>query len=98
MVKHVRLKIMKTMTIRDLRQRWPEAEAALQLEDEILITRDSKPVARLVRVEEAKTRRPRWNRDEHRKWIKKVFGKKVLPSSDERLATARAERNPASSR
>ena len=39
---------MKTITIRDLRQRWPEAEAALQLENEILITRDSKPVAKLV--------------------------------------------------
>ena len=40
---------MKTITIRDLRQRWPETEAALQVEDEILITRDSKPVAKLVR-------------------------------------------------
>ena len=28
---------MKTITIRDLRQRWPEAEAALQMEDEIII-------------------------------------------------------------
>jgi hypothetical protein len=33
---------IKTNTIRDLRQRWPEAEAALQVEDDILITRDSK--------------------------------------------------------
>jgi len=41
---------MKTVTIRDLRQRWPEAEAALQIEDEILIKRDSKPVAKLVRI------------------------------------------------
>jgi antitoxin (DNA-binding transcriptional repressor) of toxin-antitoxin stability system len=41
---------MKTITIRDLRQRWPEAEAALQVEDEIRITRDSKSVAKLVRV------------------------------------------------
>ena len=39
---------MKPITIRDLLQRWPEAEAALQVEDEILITRDSKPVAKLV--------------------------------------------------
>ena len=44
---------MKTITIRDLRQRWPEAEAALQAEDEIIVTRDSKPVAKLVRVTEA---------------------------------------------
>ena len=36
---------MKTITIRDLRQRWPDAEAALKVEDEILITRDAKPVA-----------------------------------------------------
>ena len=36
---------MKTITIRDLRQRWPEAEAALEVENEILITRDSKPAA-----------------------------------------------------
>ena len=46
--------LMKTITIRDLRQRWPEAEAALQVEDEILITRDSKPVAKLVPVEQEK--------------------------------------------
>ena len=32
----------------DLRQRWPETEKALQKEHEILITRDSKPVAKLV--------------------------------------------------
>ena len=48
---------MKTITIRDLRQRWPEAEAALEVEDEILITRDSKPVAKLVRVLAGTTKR-----------------------------------------
>jgi antitoxin (DNA-binding transcriptional repressor) of toxin-antitoxin stability system len=83
---------VKTITIRDLRQRWPEAEAALQVEDEIIITRDSKPVARLMRVVQPETKRPRWNPEEHRKWIRKVFGNKVFPSSDERLAAARADR------
>jgi len=83
---------MKTITIRDLRQRWPEAEAALQAEDEIIVTRDSKPVARLLRVTQAEAQRPRWTPDAHRRWIKKVFGKKVFPSSDERLAAARADR------
>ncbi len=43
---------MKTITIRDLRQRWPEAEALLETENEIHVTRDSKPVARLVRYME----------------------------------------------
>jgi len=83
---------MKTITIRDLRQRWPEAEAALQVENEILITRDSEPVAKLVRVTQRETKRTRWNPEEHRRWIKKVFGKKVFPSSDVRLAAGRADR------
>jgi antitoxin (DNA-binding transcriptional repressor) of toxin-antitoxin stability system len=83
---------VKTITIRDLRQRWPEAEAALQVEDEIIVTRDSKPVAKLVRVTEPEARHLRWNPDAHRRWIKKVFGRKVFPSSDERLAAARADR------
>jgi antitoxin (DNA-binding transcriptional repressor) of toxin-antitoxin stability system len=67
---------MKTITIRDLRQRWPEAEAALELEKEILITRDSKPVAKLVRVSEAPARRPRWDAEAHGRWQKKVSGGK----------------------
>jgi antitoxin (DNA-binding transcriptional repressor) of toxin-antitoxin stability system len=83
---------VKTITIRDLRQRWPEAEAALKVEDEILITRDSRPVAKLVRFVEPKTKRKRWNPQEHRKWIKGVFGNKVFPGGDERLASARADR------
>jgi antitoxin (DNA-binding transcriptional repressor) of toxin-antitoxin stability system len=83
---------MKTITIRDLRQRWPEAEAALRVEDEILITRDSKPVAKLVRFVPAKIKRRRWNPDERAKWMKKVFGNKVFPNSDEELAAARADR------
>jgi antitoxin (DNA-binding transcriptional repressor) of toxin-antitoxin stability system len=83
---------MKTITIRDLRQRWPDAEAALKVENEILITRDSKPVAKLVRLIQPKTTRPRWNPEEHRKWIKKVYGNKVFPSMDGELAAARADR------
>lgn len=84
---------MKTITIRDLRQRWPEAEAALQVEDEIVITRDAKPVAKLVRIRPQEPPRPRWNPEEHRKWVKKVFGNKVFPSSEVRLAEDRADRN-----
>jgi antitoxin (DNA-binding transcriptional repressor) of toxin-antitoxin stability system len=84
--------LMKTITIRDLRQRWPETEAALQVEDEILITRDSKPVAKLVRLIQPATRRKRWNPEEHQKWIKKIYGNKVFASIDEDLAAARADR------
>jgi len=82
---------MKTITIRDLRQRWPEAEAALQVEEEILITRDSKPVAKLVRFTTAPVKRPRWNAEEHGRWQKKVSGGKIS-RSDEALAQSRADR------
>lgn len=82
---------MKTITIRDLRQRWPEAEAALQVEDEILITRDSQPVAKLVRVSPAALKRPRWNVAEHARWQRKVAAGKAS-RSDAALAAARAER------
>jgi len=83
---------MKTITIRDLRQRWPETEAALQVEDEILITRDSKPVAKLVRFVPPPPKRKRWNAEEHAARIKKIFGNKVFPSSDQQLTEARADR------
>ena len=83
---------MKTITIRDLRQHWPRAEAALQMEDEILITRDAKPVAKLVRVVREKPRRKRWDPEEHLRWLKKVYGNKMLESSDPVWARARADR------
>jgi len=83
---------MKTITIRDLRQRWPKAEAALQVEEEILITRDSKPVAKLVRITEKAPRQKRWTLEEHKKWIKKVYGNKILPSSDSQVTRARLDR------
>ena len=41
---------MKKITIRDLRQCWPETEKTLQVENELIITRDGQPVAKLVRV------------------------------------------------
>ncbi len=83
---------MKTITIRDLRQRWPETEAALKVEDEILITRDSKPVAKLVRLVQPETKRKRWNPEAHAARIKKILGNKVFPSIDKELAASRADR------
>ncbi len=64
---------MKTITIRDLRQRWPEAEAALNIEEEILITRDSKPVAKLVRFVQPEANRKRWNPERTRGAHQKRF-------------------------
>jgi len=83
---------MKTITIRDLRQRWPEAEKSLQIEKEIVITRDGEPVARLVRVTPEKPRRKRWDPEEHRRWLKKVWGKTQVALVDKYLQADREDR------
>ena len=82
---------VKTMTIRDLRQRWPEAEAALEVEDEIIITRDSKPVAKLVRIAPEQQKRKRWDPEEHARWQRKISGG-ILPPSEGALSKAREDR------
>ena len=63
----------------------------MEVEEEILITRDSKPVAKLVRVVPVVSKRPRWDMEKHARWQKKVFGGKVS-RSDATLAASRAER------
>jgi len=85
---------MKTITITDLRrQGWTKIEATLQIEEEILITRDSKPVAKLVRISEpVRQRKRRWDPEKHKRWLIKVWGGKMMRSSDAALARARADR------
>jgi antitoxin (DNA-binding transcriptional repressor) of toxin-antitoxin stability system len=83
---------MKMIPMRDLRQRRPKAKAARRAKDHIIVTPNSKPVAKLVRVTQPKAKRQRWTPEAHRTWIKKVYGNKVFPSSDEPLAAARADR------
>jgi antitoxin (DNA-binding transcriptional repressor) of toxin-antitoxin stability system len=56
---------IKTISVRDLRQRWPEAEARLQVEKEIVITRDAKPIAKLVRIDERPKPRKRFDPAAH---------------------------------
>ena len=83
---------MTTLTIRDLRQRWPEAERALESEEEIVITRDGKAVAKLVRFSEPSKQRPRFDPRKHLQQMKKVLADKTLPSIDRALAARRSDR------
>jgi hypothetical protein len=64
---------VRTITVRDLRHKWPLAESWLQEEGELLITRDSKPVAKLVKVAEKKSQK-RFSAKEQEKWRRSVFG------------------------
>jgi antitoxin (DNA-binding transcriptional repressor) of toxin-antitoxin stability system len=83
---------MKTVTVRDLRQRWPETEKALETENEIIITRDSKPVAKLVRYVEPRKRRKTFDPVSHGKWQRKMSGGKVTRWVEEGLLKEREER------
>ena len=85
---------MKTMTVRQIRQSWPEAESALALEGEIIVTRDSKPVAKIVPVGTSFKKRPRFDPLVHERWMNRFWKKKAaLPSTDAELARDRADRS-----
>jgi len=84
---------MKTMTIRDVRLKWPEAERQLATAGEIIVTRDSKPVARLLPWNPRKSRRKRFDATAHIRWLRRFWrGHQRLGSLDKELAADRADR------
>jgi antitoxin (DNA-binding transcriptional repressor) of toxin-antitoxin stability system len=83
---------MKTVTVRDLRQRWPETERALQTEAEILVTRDAKPVAKLVRFTAPEAVRTRFDPEAHAAWQRRTSGGTVTRWVAEGLLAERDER------
>jgi antitoxin (DNA-binding transcriptional repressor) of toxin-antitoxin stability system len=82
---------VKTISIRDLRQRWPEAEARLQVEKEIVITRDAKPVAKLVHIPERSRQRRRFDPVAHARWQRRIAGGKVSRWVDRAVREARKD-------
>lgn len=84
---------MKRMTIRDVRLHWRQAEEALAREDEIIVTRDGKPVARLLPYRApSKRARPRFEPRANAAWLARFWsGKSAGPSTDELLDRDRAE-------
>lgn len=69
------------MTVRDVRQKWPEAERSLAEVGEIVITRDGKPVARLLSLEpEVETPKKRFDPEEHLRWMKEEWGDETFDS------------------
>ena len=91
-MKHVILPAVKTISVRDLRQRWPEAEARLQTEKEIVITRDARPVAKLVRLDERPKPRKRFDPVAHGKWQRRIAGGPASRWVDRALREVRADR------
>jgi antitoxin (DNA-binding transcriptional repressor) of toxin-antitoxin stability system len=90
--------IMRTITVRDLRQRWPSAEAMLEREKEIIVTRDGKPVAKLVRVPKVEEARKRFDPRGHARWQAKVGGRRTVRWVEEFLVADREAREVGASR
>jgi antitoxin (DNA-binding transcriptional repressor) of toxin-antitoxin stability system len=83
---------VKAISVRDLRQRWPVAEALLRVEKELVITRDAKPVAKLVRIDERPTARKRFDPSAHARWQRRTAGGKVSRWVDRAVREARRDR------
>lgn len=82
---------MKTVPVRQLRQSWPEVEAALRREGELFITRDGVKVARLVRIEATTDRRERFSVEKHLAWLRSTFGPRRRSVVDASLDRERAD-------
>jgi antitoxin (DNA-binding transcriptional repressor) of toxin-antitoxin stability system len=84
---------MTRMTVRDVRLHWPRAEKALADGQEIVVTRDSKPVARILPfVERPKRPRKHFDAAAHMRQLRRFWkGRSFGPSTDEWLAQDRAD-------
>jgi antitoxin (DNA-binding transcriptional repressor) of toxin-antitoxin stability system len=84
---------MTRMTVRDVRLHWPKAEKALAEGEEIVVTRDSKPVARILPfVARPKAKRKRFDPEAHLRKLRSFWkGQSIGPSVDEWLARDRAD-------
>lgn len=84
---------MTRMSVRDIRLKWPEAERKLATVGEIVVTRDSKPVARILPYEPRRRRaRKRFDPAEHTRWLRSFWKHQPRQAStDERLKAERDE-------
>ena len=84
---------MMRMSVPDIRLKWPEAERQLARVGEIIVTRDSVPVARLVPVTpDAAPRRVRFDPAAQKRWLRAFWkGQRVRVSTDELLRRDRSD-------
>ena len=84
---------MATMTVRDVRLKWPEAERILAHDGEIVVTRDAKPVARILPYRSPRmATRKRFDPKQHTAWLRRFWKTQpAQPSTDALLRRERAE-------
>jgi len=70
---------MKTATVRDLRNNFARVSRWIEAGEQVEITKRGQPYAKIERVEPAsKKKRRLFDAEVHRKWMKSVYGDKVL--------------------
>ena len=69
---------MKTATVRDLRNNFARISRWVESGQEVEITKRGDVVAKLVPVAKKTSRKKRFSAAEHLKWMKSVYGDKVL--------------------
>jgi antitoxin (DNA-binding transcriptional repressor) of toxin-antitoxin stability system len=84
---------MVRMSVRDIRLKWPEAERQLATAGEIIVTRDSVPVARIVPFKPpSAARRARFDPATQTRWLRAFWkGRRSHARSDELLQRDRSE-------
>jgi hypothetical protein len=68
---------MKTMSVLEIDQHWPEAEKVLESAGEILVTRDGETIGRLLPANaevKKEVPRKRFDPEEHLRWMKEMWG------------------------
>ncbi len=87
------MEVMKTMSLLEIDQHWPEAQKELKSGCGIVVTRDGETVGRLVpmEVEEEKPRK-RFDPEEHRRWMEEMWGDSEPFDSTPALMESREER------
>jgi len=87
------ISLMSSITIRQLRQSWPQVERRLAAEHTLVITRDARPVAQLSLLKPSgKAARSRFSAALHAQWMKAAWrGRPAHTDSGRALAHDRAE-------
>jgi prevent-host-death family protein len=73
---------MKTASVRDLRNNFARISRWIKAGQPVEITSRGVPLANLVPLgQPPKKKRKRFNAEEHRKWMEKVYSGKTLPGN-----------------
>lgn len=70
---------MKTASVRDLRNNFAKVSRWLEAGEKVEITKRGRPYARMSPAPKSKVKRRKiFDAEKHRKWMKEVYGNKVL--------------------